>query len=78
LHDLRHTFASWAVMGGMTLPIVGELLGHRQPSTTARYTHLADDPLRAAADRVAGAIAGALDGGENAEIVEMPKAQRAR
>jgi integrase len=74
----RHTFASWAVMGGMTLPIVGELLGHRQPSTTARYTHLADDPLRAAADRVAGAIAGALDGGENAEIVEMPKAQRAR
>jgi integrase len=78
LHDLRHTYASWAVMGGMTLPMIGELLGHRQPSTTARYTHLADDPLRAAADRVAGAIAGALDGGEGAEIVEMPKVQGGR
>jgi integrase len=77
LHDLRHTYASWAVMGGMTLPMIGELLGHRQPSTTARYAHLADDPLRAAADRVAGTIASALNGGESAEIVEMPKAQGA-
>jgi integrase len=61
LHDLRHTFASWAVMGGTTLYVTGALLGHRQPQTTAKYSHLADDPVQAAADRVAGSIAGALN-----------------
>jgi integrase len=58
LHDLRHTFASWSVMGGTTLHVTGALLGHRQPQTTARYAHLAEDPVQAAADRVAAAIAG--------------------
>ena len=61
LHDLRHTFASWSVMGGTTLHVTGALLGHRQPQTTARYAHLAEDPVQAAADRVAGSIAGALN-----------------
>jgi len=41
IHDLRHTFASVAVNGGMSLPMIGALLGHSQPSTTARYAHLA-------------------------------------
>jgi integrase len=76
LHDLRHTFASHAVMGGTTLPVIGALLGHRQPATTARYAHLADDPLRSAANRVAGAIAGAMKGGEGDGIVAMPKIRR--
>ena len=62
LHDLRHTFASWSVMGGATLHITGALLGHRQAGTTMRYAHLAEDPLQAAAERVAGTIAGALGG----------------
>jgi integrase len=73
LHDLRHTFASWSVMGGATLHMTGALLGHRQAGTTARYAHLDDDPIRAAADRVAGTIAGALGGKESAEVVEMPR-----
>jgi integrase len=50
LHDLRHTFASHLVSSGVSLPIVGRLLGHTQPQTTQRYAHLADDPLREAAD----------------------------
>lgn len=51
LHDLRHTFASHLVSSGVSLPIVGRLLGHTQPQTTERYAHLADDPLREAANR---------------------------
>jgi len=46
LHDLRHTFASVAVSGGMSLPMIGALLGHSQPRTTARYAHLAADPRK--------------------------------
>lgn len=57
LHDLRHTFASVAVMNGMSLPIVGALLGHSKPQTTARYAHLAADPLREAAELIGNKIA---------------------
>ncbi len=52
IHDLRHTFASLLVSGGMTLPMIGRLLGHTQVQTTLRYAHLYDDPLRAALDQV--------------------------
>ena len=45
---------------GLGLPILGGLLGHKQPATTARYAHLANDPLRAAADRFTSEIAAAL------------------
>jgi integrase len=52
VHDLRHTYASILASEGLSLPIIGALLGHTQPQTTARYTHLLDDPLRAATERV--------------------------
>jgi integrase len=55
LHDLRHTYASILASDGLSLPIIGALLGHTQPQTTARYAHLLDDPLRAATERV-GAV----------------------
>lgn len=60
IHDLRHSFASVAAASGGSLPMIGKLLGHTQPQTTARYAHLADDPLKELNERVGGAIADAL------------------
>jgi integrase len=59
LYDLRHSFASIGAGGGLSLPIIGRLLGHSQPRTTQRYAHLADDPLREAAERIGAVITGA-------------------
>ncbi len=60
IHDLRHSFASDALQLGEDLPMIGKLLGHTQVQTTARYAHLKTDPIKAAADKVADAIATAL------------------
>jgi integrase len=60
IHDLRHAFASVGASGGETLTIVGALLGHSVPATTARYQHLASQPLRAAADRISNALVEAM------------------
>jgi integrase len=59
IHDLRHSFASQLVSGGASLPLVGALLGHSNPVTTARYAHLFTDPQRAAVERVGAVIAAA-------------------
>ncbi|MEQ1770785.1 MAG: tyrosine-type recombinase/integrase [Devosia sp.] len=59
IHDLRHTYASLLASANMSLPIIGALLGHSQPSTTARYAHLFDDPLRAATERAGALVGGA-------------------
>ncbi len=72
LHDLRHSFASVAVAGGDSLYLVGKVLGHRKSATTERYAHLADDPLRAVADRTASTIAAAMNG-TGGEVVELPR-----
>ena len=50
LHDLRHSFASVVASAGGSLLMIGSLLGHKQSSTTKRYAHLFDDPVKAAAD----------------------------
>ncbi len=60
IHDLRHTYASIAVSGGMPIQMVGRLLGHTQLQTTLRYAHLADDPIRAAAETNSAAIFASL------------------
>ncbi|MAL77242.1 MAG: integrase [Rhodospirillaceae bacterium] len=57
IHDLRHSFASSAVGMGESLPMIGKLLGHSQVQTTARYAHLADDPVQVSADRISGELA---------------------
>ncbi len=59
VHDLRHTYASILASSGMSLPIIGALLGHTQAATTQRYAHLMDDPLRAATERVGAVVSAA-------------------
>jgi integrase len=58
LHDLRHSYASVLINSGLGLPVIGGLLGHTTPATTARYAHLQDKMLREAAERAAATISG--------------------
>lgn len=62
LHDVRHTYASQAVMKGVPLPVVARLLGHREVTMTLRYVHVGDHEVAAAAERIGAAICLALDG----------------
>jgi integrase len=78
LHDLRHSFASNIVNAGGSLPVIGALLGHRSTQTTARYAHLADDPLRDVANRAASRIATAMKGSADGDAKVTPlRPQRA-
>lgn len=70
MHDLRHTFASLLASSGHSLPLIGALLGHTQAATTQRYSHLYDDPLREATERI-GELVDAVSNGRSAEIVEI-------
>jgi integrase len=70
IHDLRHSFASGAVALGESLPMIGKLLGHTQVQTTARYAHLAVDPVKAAVERVSTNIA-ALIRGQMGQVVPL-------
>ena len=60
-HDLRHSFASFTISAGFGLADVGALLGHSNPSTTARYAHLLPNRLQEAADAAARALAPKAD-----------------
>jgi integrase len=68
LHDLRHSHASALVSSGVSLPMVGALLGHSSWQTTLRYAHLHSDPLRQAAERGATFLTAATNGGPGAEV----------
>jgi integrase len=72
LHDLRHTYASVLASAGLSLPVIGALLGHTQAQTTARYAHLFDDPLRAATERAAAIVTGK----PSADVIDIDEARR--
>jgi integrase len=72
VHDLRHTYASILVSGGLSLPVIGALLGHTQAATTHRYAHLFDDPLQEATDRV-DALLTALAEDRKPEVTSLRK-----
>lgn len=60
IHDMRHSYASGALALGEGLPMIGKLLGHTQVQTTARYAHLARDPVKTAGSRVSDTIGAAM------------------
>jgi integrase len=68
IYDLRHSFASFGAGRGLSLPIIGRLLGHTQSRTTQRYAHLADDPLQEATDKISRVISNA---GKSANVVPL-------
>ena len=60
IHDLRHSFASTAIMDNVPLATIGKLLGHMLPETTAKYAHLSDDVIGDAAKRISGSLAASI------------------
>ena len=58
LHDLRHSYATFALRQGESVLAIGRLLGHANPETTLRYTHLADSMVREAVEAVGAALEG--------------------
>ena len=73
IHDLRHTYASHAVLQGVPLPVVSRLLGHKHPSMTLRYAHVGDREVEAAAERIGAAIAREL-GGTGGLLIQLTRA----
>lgn len=72
LHDLRHSFASFAVQSGGSLFLVGKVLGHKQARTTERYAHTSDEPLLATAELAAQRIERALETPMKAAVQARP------
>lgn len=70
LHDLRHSFAAIADGRGLSLRMIGGLLGHKSASSTARYAHLAQEAMLDGADAIGGLISGAGEG-KSAELLRM-------
>ena len=73
IHDLRHSFASFGAGASLGLPIIGKLLGHSQPATTARYAHLDADPMRRAANTIGATISAAMGGHAGGNVVPIAK-----
>jgi integrase len=78
LHDLRHSYASLAAGRGVSLRMIGELLGHKVPATTMRYAHLARDAAAAVNDELGQAMTAAIEKGTtpDATIVKLPRRKR--
>ena len=73
LHDLRHSFAATGAGASLGLPMIGKLLGHSPPATTARYAHLDADPMHRAANLIGDQISAAMNGNPGKVVRFKPK-----
>jgi integrase len=71
-HDLRHSYASQFVSSGASLPLIGALLGHSSPATTARYAHMFRSPMMEATERVGAVIEAAMTGKQSPDLLQFP------
>jgi integrase len=71
LHDLRHSYASLAAGGGVSLQMIGKLLGHKVPATTQRYAHLARDAAAAVNDELGAAMQAAIKKPPSEKVVKL-------
>jgi integrase len=83
LHDLRHSYASLAAGRGVSLQMIGKLLGHRVAATTARYSHLARDQVSAINDELGAAMTAAIENrpardASNVVKLKQPRKPRSR
>jgi integrase len=78
LHDLRHSYASLAAGQGVSLQMIGKLLGHRVPATTQRYAHLARDAVAAVNDGIGAAMVAAIEKQppRSATVADLARARR--
>lgn len=77
VHDLRHGFASAGAASGMSLLMIGKLLGHVDSRSTQRYTHVGSNPLKDAADRISEQLAEAMEG-NSAQVHDMGGGEKSR
>ena len=71
IHDLRHSFASVGLARGDALAVIGAILGHADVKTTSRYAHLADDPVRNAANEISKSVHAAFVGNSLGEVIPV-------
>lgn len=76
IHDLRHSYASVGAGIGLSLPMLGKLLGHTQAATTERYAHLSADPLHHAADLIGASLEAAMNRRPKAPVVPFDRRQQ--
>jgi len=78
LHDLRRTLGSWMANSGKSLHLIGQVLRHSKPETTAIYARLAEDSTREALEAHGKQVMGLAGKGPVADVVELPKRKKKR
>jgi integrase len=59
IHDLRRTHASYQAISGVSLPIIGAALAHKDQASTQIYARLNTEPVRTAMQLAADTMTGA-------------------
>jgi integrase len=81
LHDLRHSYASLAAGRGVSLQMIGKLLGHKVAATTQRYAHLSRDAVASINDELDSVMTAAIARGSAktpANVVKLKQPRRKR
>ncbi|MCX7012122.1 MAG: site-specific integrase [Candidatus Sumerlaeota bacterium] len=76
IHDMRHVFGGVAAGLDMGLPVIGALMGHTVPQTTARYANMQNDPLHVAAEAIGQALKAMTEAKPSAEVIDATPAAR--